>query len=184
MPTHPPQADLAFTMPTHPPQADLLTIHPEVQRSPCTAFARAGSSVHNADALSAGELQPRLQAYRELWLTVTQDAGLFSVHSAETFSTSKNLAAQCINLKPVASFYLDDPLSQGLIYCDPSRDFNFWRPTPSALLTLGLRSSPTSRRSKSSRSGSTRRKKFARHYSEPLSSLNWRSIYAGGSRRP
>jgi hypothetical protein len=31
-------------------------------------------------------------------------------------------------------------LSQGLIYRDPSREFNFWRPTPSALLALGLRS--------------------------------------------
>ena len=39
-----------------------------------------------------------------------------------------------------ASFYLNDLLSQGLIYCDPSREFNFWRPTPSALLALGLRS--------------------------------------------
>jgi len=27
-----------------------------------------------------------------------------------------------------------------LIYCDPSREVNFWRPTPSALLALGLRS--------------------------------------------
>ena len=25
-------------------------------------------------------------------------------------------------------------LSQGLIYCDPARELNFWRPTPSALL--------------------------------------------------
>ena len=39
-----------------------------------------------------------------------------------------------------ASSILDDLLSQGLIYCDPSREFNFWRPTPSALLALGLRS--------------------------------------------
>ena len=39
-----------------------------------------------------------------------------------------------------ASSYLDDLLSQGLIYCDPSRELNFWRPTPSALLALGLRS--------------------------------------------
>jgi hypothetical protein len=31
-------------------------------------------------------------------------------------------------------------LSQGLIYCDPSRELNFWRPTQSALLALGLRS--------------------------------------------
>ena len=39
------------------------------------------------------------------------------------------------------SSYLDDLLSWGLIYCDPSRELNFWRPTPSALLALGLRSS-------------------------------------------
>jgi chromosome segregation and condensation protein ScpB len=39
-----------------------------------------------------------------------------------------------------ASSYLDDLLSQGLIYCDPSREVTFWRPTQSALLALGLRS--------------------------------------------
>jgi hypothetical protein len=39
-----------------------------------------------------------------------------------------------------ASFYLDDLLSQGLIYCDPSRELSCWRPTQSALLALGLRS--------------------------------------------
>ena len=31
-------------------------------------------------------------------------------------------------------------MSFGLIYCDPSRELNFWRPTPSALFALGLRS--------------------------------------------
>jgi hypothetical protein len=39
-----------------------------------------------------------------------------------------------------ASSILDDLLSQGLIYCDPSRELNFWRPKQSALLTLGFRS--------------------------------------------
>jgi chromosome segregation and condensation protein ScpB len=39
-----------------------------------------------------------------------------------------------------AARYLDDLLSFGLIYCDPSRELNFWRPTPEALLALGLRS--------------------------------------------
>ena len=39
-----------------------------------------------------------------------------------------------------ASSILDDLLSQELIYCDPARELNFWRPTPSALLALGLRS--------------------------------------------
>jgi chromosome segregation and condensation protein ScpB len=39
-----------------------------------------------------------------------------------------------------ASSLLDDLLSQGLIYCDPSRELNFWRPTSEALLALGLRS--------------------------------------------
>ena len=37
--------------------------------------------------------------------------------------------------------YLDDLLSFGLIYRDPSRELNFWRPTSEALLALGLRSS-------------------------------------------
>ena len=39
-----------------------------------------------------------------------------------------------------ASSLLDDLLSQGLIYCDPSRELNFWRPAPEALLALGFRS--------------------------------------------
>jgi hypothetical protein len=39
-----------------------------------------------------------------------------------------------------ASSYLDDLLSQGLIYADPSRELNFWRPAPEALLALGFRS--------------------------------------------
>jgi chromosome segregation and condensation protein ScpB len=39
-----------------------------------------------------------------------------------------------------ASKYLDDLLREGLIYCDPSRELKFWRPTPEALLALGLRS--------------------------------------------
>jgi hypothetical protein len=38
------------------------------------------------------------------------------------------------------SSILDDLLSFGLVYFDPSRESNFWRPTPSALLALGLRS--------------------------------------------
>jgi chromosome segregation and condensation protein ScpB len=39
-----------------------------------------------------------------------------------------------------ASRYLDELLRQELIYSDPSRDLNFWRPTQSALLALGFRS--------------------------------------------
>jgi chromosome segregation and condensation protein ScpB len=39
-----------------------------------------------------------------------------------------------------ASLYLDDLLSQELIYCDPSKALKFWRPTQSALLALGFRS--------------------------------------------
>jgi hypothetical protein len=38
-----------------------------------------------------------------------------------------------------ASRYLDDLLSQELIYSDPARQLNFWRPTQSALLALGFR---------------------------------------------
>jgi chromosome segregation and condensation protein ScpB len=51
---------------------------------------------------------------------------------------SKSRVGEILGLE--ASYILDDLLSQGLIYCDPSREFNFWRPTPSALLALGLRS--------------------------------------------
>ena len=51
---------------------------------------------------------------------------------------SKSRVGEILGLE--ASSILDDLLSQGLIYCDPSREFNFWRPTPSALLALGLRS--------------------------------------------
>ena len=39
-----------------------------------------------------------------------------------------------------ASSLLDDLLSFGLIYSDPSRELNFWRPTQSTLLALGFRS--------------------------------------------
>jgi hypothetical protein len=39
-----------------------------------------------------------------------------------------------------ASAIPDDLLGFGLVYCDPSRELDFWRPTPSALLALGLRS--------------------------------------------
>ena len=52
---------------------------------------------------------------------------------------SKTRVGEILGL--AASSILDDLLSFGLIYCDPSRELNFWRPTPSALLALGLRSS-------------------------------------------
>jgi chromosome segregation and condensation protein ScpB len=51
---------------------------------------------------------------------------------------SKTRVGEILGLE--ASAILDKLLSFGLIYCDPSREFNFWRPTPSALLALGLRS--------------------------------------------
>jgi chromosome segregation and condensation protein ScpB len=51
---------------------------------------------------------------------------------------SKTRVGEILGLE--ASRYLDDLLSQGLIYSDPSREVNFWRPTPEALLALGLRS--------------------------------------------
>ena len=51
---------------------------------------------------------------------------------------SKTRVGEILGLE--ASSILDDLLSQGLIYCDPSRELNFWRPTPSALLALGFRS--------------------------------------------
>jgi chromosome segregation and condensation protein ScpB len=51
---------------------------------------------------------------------------------------SKTRVGEILRLE--ASSILDELLRQGLIYCDPSRELNFWRPTPSALLALGLRS--------------------------------------------
>jgi chromosome segregation and condensation protein ScpB len=39
-----------------------------------------------------------------------------------------------------ASTYLADLSREGLIYCDPRRELNFWRPTSEALLALGFRS--------------------------------------------
>jgi chromosome segregation and condensation protein ScpB len=51
---------------------------------------------------------------------------------------SKTRVGEILGLE--ASSILDDLLSHGLIYCDPSRELSFWRPTPSALLALGLRS--------------------------------------------
>jgi hypothetical protein len=52
---------------------------------------------------------------------------------------SKARVAEILSLDP--SSYLDDLWHQELIYADPGRELNFWRPTPSALLALGLRSS-------------------------------------------
>jgi chromosome segregation and condensation protein ScpB len=51
---------------------------------------------------------------------------------------SKTRVGEILGLE--ASSILDDLLNQELIYCDPARELNFWRPTPSALLALGLRS--------------------------------------------
>jgi chromosome segregation and condensation protein ScpB len=51
---------------------------------------------------------------------------------------SKSRVGEILGLE--ASSILDDLLSQELIYCDLSRELNFWRPTPSALLALGFRS--------------------------------------------
>ena len=44
---------------------------------------------------------------------------------------SKTRVGEILGLE--AAFYLDELLSQGLIYCDPSRELNFWRPTSEAL---------------------------------------------------
>ena len=68
MPTHPPDADLAFTMPMHPLQADLAFTMPAHPPQESLAFTmhrigRAGASVHNADVHSAGELQPRVSRH-------------------------------------------------------------------------------------------------------------------------
>ena len=40
---------------------------------------------------------------------------------------SKTRVGEILGLE--ASSFLDDLLSQGLIYCEPSRELNFWRPT-------------------------------------------------------
>jgi hypothetical protein len=58
--------------------------------------------------------------------------------TAKKGGVSKRSVGEILGLE--ASSYLDDLLRQGLIYCDPSREVNFWRPTQSALLALGLRS--------------------------------------------
>ena len=58
--------------------------------------------------------------------------------TAKKEGSPKNRVGEILGLE--ASSILDDLLSFGLIYCDPSRELNFWRPTPSALLALGLRS--------------------------------------------
>ena len=51
---------------------------------------------------------------------------------------AKRRVGEILGLDP--SSLLDDLLSQGLIYCDPRRELNFWRPTSEALLALGFRS--------------------------------------------
>jgi chromosome segregation and condensation protein ScpB len=51
---------------------------------------------------------------------------------------SKTRIGEILNLD--ASTCLDDLFKQELIYSDPSSAFNFWRPSPEALLALGLRS--------------------------------------------
>jgi hypothetical protein len=58
--------------------------------------------------------------------------------TAKKGGVSKTRVGEILGLD--ASSILDDLLSQGLIYCDPSRELNFWRPTQAALLALGLRS--------------------------------------------
>jgi hypothetical protein len=52
---------------------------------------------------------------------------------------TKTRIGEILKLDP--SPFLDDLLRQALVYCDPSRELNFWRATQSALLALGLRSS-------------------------------------------
>ena len=52
---------------------------------------------------------------------------------------SKTRIGEILKLDP--SPLLDELLGQELVYCDPARELNFWRPTQSALLALGLKSS-------------------------------------------
>ena len=51
---------------------------------------------------------------------------------------SKTRVGEILRLE--TSSYLDDLLSEELVYCDLSRELNFWLPTQSALLALGFRS--------------------------------------------
>ena len=66
-----------------------------------------------------------------------------------------------------SSYYLDDLLSQGLIYCEPSRELNFGSRRHRLCLHLTPGPTPTSRRSKAQREewfdSWTRRKKFGRN---------------------
>jgi hypothetical protein len=59
MPTHPPQADLAFTMPTRPPQADLaftMPTHPPQQGALALASSTAADlSAEGATGLKLGD---------------------------------------------------------------------------------------------------------------------------------
>jgi hypothetical protein len=52
---------------------------------------------------------------------------------------SKTRITEILALDP--SPFLHDLLRQELVYADPAREINFWRPTRAALLALGLRSS-------------------------------------------
>ena len=51
---------------------------------------------------------------------------------------SRSRISEILRLDPSA--FLKDLNKQSLVYADPVREFNFWRPTPEALLELGLRS--------------------------------------------
>jgi hypothetical protein len=51
---------------------------------------------------------------------------------------SKTRISEILSLDP--SPYLDDLWKQALIYTTPGKELNWWRPTPNALLSLGLRS--------------------------------------------
>jgi chromosome segregation and condensation protein ScpB len=51
---------------------------------------------------------------------------------------SRSRISEILKLDP--SGLLEDLKKQSLIYADPVREFSFWRPTPEALLELGLRS--------------------------------------------
>ena len=51
---------------------------------------------------------------------------------------SKTRVAKILRLE--ASPYLDDLRKMELVYTVPDKELNWWRPTPEALLALGLRS--------------------------------------------
>jgi chromosome segregation and condensation protein ScpB len=90
------------------------------------------------------ELMERLLATRKVPLKVELSEGhkavlLVVIGHRRKGGVPKTRIAEILALDP--SPFLDDLLRQELVYADPAREINFWRPTRGALLALGLSSS-------------------------------------------